>query len=450
MRAEAKSKALAQALFEPKTVALIGASGDAKKNTSRPQRFLRKHGYKGRIVPVNPGRDEIFGEKAYPDLMSVPEAIEHAFIMVPRDAVAAAIKQCVEKKVLTATIYSDGFAETGDEGRRMQEEVMAIARAGNVRVLGPNCIGILSIQPSFALSVNAVLEMDHIKPGPFAIVSQSGSMTGGLLSRGLGRGAGFSKLITVGNEADIGVGELTDMLVDDPHTGADYRRDDWHLWDDIDGDGCDARQQALKAASTIPANVAAGCKVVSGNWISAYDGFMTSNPSELDIDHVVPLENAHISGGWSWDATQRRQYANDQFDLWAVSASANRSKGASPPNQWRPVQQGTWCEYAQRWTAIKIRWDLSATSAERDALGQMLDTCPPGTMFSLSPTPTTIPVIPVTTAPSASASSQPGAASTTYFANCAAARAAGVAPLHTGQPGYRSGLDRDGDGIACE
>jgi acyl-CoA synthetase (NDP forming) len=218
--AQKTQAALAQALFEPKTVALIGASGDPKKNTSRPQRFLRKHGYTGRIVPVNPGRDEIFGEKAYPNLMAVPEVVEHAFIMVPKDAVAAAIEQCVEKKVLTATIYSDGFAETGEEGRRMQEEVMAIARAGGVRVLGPNCIGILSIRPSFALSVNAVLEMDHIKPGPFAIVSQSGSMTGGLLSRGLGRGAGFSKLISVGNEADIGVGELTDMLVDDPHTGA--------------------------------------------------------------------------------------------------------------------------------------------------------------------------------------------------------------------------------------
>ncbi|HEV7822091.1 MAG TPA: CoA-binding protein, partial [Burkholderiales bacterium] len=212
--------ALAQALFEPKTIALIGASGDPKKNTSRPQRFLRKHGYTGRIVPVNPGRDEIFGEKSYPNLMAVPDPVEHAFIMVPKEAVAAAIEQCVEKKVMTATIYSDGFAETGDEGRRMQEDVMQIARAGGVRVLGPNCIGILSIRPSLALSVNAVLEMDHIKPGPFAIVSQSGSMTGGLLSRGLGRGAGFSKLISVGNEADIGVGELTDMLVDDPHTGA--------------------------------------------------------------------------------------------------------------------------------------------------------------------------------------------------------------------------------------
>jgi acyl-CoA synthetase (NDP forming) len=87
-------------------------------------------------------------------------------------------------------------------------------------VLGPNCIGIVSIQPSLALSVNAVLEMDCIKPGPFALVSQSGSMIGGLLSRGLGRGAGFSKLISVGNEVDIGVGELTDMLVDDPYTGA--------------------------------------------------------------------------------------------------------------------------------------------------------------------------------------------------------------------------------------
>src|SRR3954469_23380829 len=211
---------LAQALFEPKTIALIGASGDPKKNTSRPQRFLRKHGYKGNIVPVNPGRAEILGEKAYPNVTAVPGEVDHAFIMVPRDAVAAAIEQCVAKKVRTATIYSDGFAETGEEGRRMQEEVLAIAKAGGVRVLGPNCIGILSIQPSLALSVNAVLEIDHIKPGPFAIVSQSGSMTGGLLSRGLGRGAGFSKLISVGNEADIAVGELTDMLVDDPYTGA--------------------------------------------------------------------------------------------------------------------------------------------------------------------------------------------------------------------------------------
>jgi acetate---CoA ligase (ADP-forming) len=211
---------LAQLMFAPKTIALIGASGDAKKNTSRPQRYLRQHGYTGKIIPINPGRNELFGEKSYPNLHAVPDAVEHAFIMVPTDKVFDAIEQCVAKKVPLATIYSDGFAEIGPEGRLKQEKILAIARAGGVRLLGPNCIGLYSNQPSCALSVNAVLEKLEIRPGPLAIVSQSGSMMGGLMSRGLGRGVGFSKLVSVGNEADMGVGEVTDCIVDDPQTGA--------------------------------------------------------------------------------------------------------------------------------------------------------------------------------------------------------------------------------------
>lgn len=218
-RQPATGKALFQALFEPRSIALVGASADATKNTSRPQRYLRKHGYTGRILPINPGRDTVFGDKAYPDLMSVPEAIDHAFIMVPAKAVGASIEQCVTKGVPVATIYSDGFAETGAEGRREQDRIIAMARAGGVRVIGPNCIGLMSTDPGCAISVNAVLEMAEIKVGPLAIVSQSGSMLGGLLSRGLGRGVGFSKLISVGNESDLSVGEFADLLVDDPHTG---------------------------------------------------------------------------------------------------------------------------------------------------------------------------------------------------------------------------------------
>jgi acyl-CoA synthetase (NDP forming) len=209
---------LAQVLFQPRSIALIGASGDARKNTSRPQRYLRKHGYTGRIIPINPGRDEIFGEKAYPDLQSVPEEIDQAFIMVPADLVEPALVQCVAKQVPVVTIYSDGFAETGEEGRRKQERLLEIARKGGVRLVGPNCIGHLTTEPSCALSVNAVLEMAEIRKGSVALVSQSGSMIGGLMSRGLGRGVGFSKLISVGNEADIGVGELTGLMVEDPHT----------------------------------------------------------------------------------------------------------------------------------------------------------------------------------------------------------------------------------------
>ena len=212
------SASLAQALFAPRSVALIGASGDASKNTSRPQRFLRKHGYTGRILPINRGRDEIFGEKAYADLRAVPEAVDHAFIMVPASHVPEAIAQCCEKKVPVATIFSDGFAETGAAGRAKQEELLQLARASGLRLLGPNCIGLLDMHSHLVLSVNAVLEHAQIKPGATAIVSQSGSMMGALMSRGLGRGTGFSKLVSVGNESDLAVGEITDMLVDDADT----------------------------------------------------------------------------------------------------------------------------------------------------------------------------------------------------------------------------------------
>ncbi|HEX2826283.1 MAG TPA: acetate--CoA ligase family protein [Burkholderiales bacterium] len=217
-RKPATGKDLFQALFEPRSVALVGASGDAKKNTSRPQRYLRKHGYTGKIIPVNPGRDEIGGEKAYPDVASIPGDVDHAFIMVPAKAVQAAIEQCAQKGVAVATIYSDGFAETGAEGRKAQERIIEIARAGGVRVIGPNCIGLVTTDPGCAITVNAVLDLPEIKKGPLAIVSQSGSMLGGLLSRGLGRGVGFSKLVSVGNESDLSVGEFADLLVDDPHT----------------------------------------------------------------------------------------------------------------------------------------------------------------------------------------------------------------------------------------
>ncbi|MBM3342070.1 MAG: CoA-binding protein [Betaproteobacteria bacterium] len=211
---------LRQQIFSPRSVALIGASSDATKNTSRPQRYMRRYGYAGKLFPINPGRDEIFGEKSFPDVTAVPDDIDHALIMVPAARVAKALEQCVAKKIPVVTIYTDGFAEVSAEGRAMQEELQRIAKAGGVRLVGPNCIGLFSSQTNLALSVNAVLENLDIKPGPIAVVSQSGSMTGGLLSRGLGRGVGFSKLVSVGNEADIALGEFTDMLVDDPHTKA--------------------------------------------------------------------------------------------------------------------------------------------------------------------------------------------------------------------------------------
>ena len=209
---------LFEAIFAPRTIALIGASSDTSKNTSRPQRMLREHGFTGAVLPINPRRDVVFGERAYASLLDAPGQIDHAFIMVPADAVPQAVDDCVEREVTVATIYTDGFAEVGAEGRLKQDALVTRARAGGLRLLGPNCSGIYSSSPSCALSVNAAIEKLAITAGSLAVISQSGSMTGGLVSRGLGRGVGFSRVVSIGNEADLGIGELVDLLVDDDQT----------------------------------------------------------------------------------------------------------------------------------------------------------------------------------------------------------------------------------------
>jgi acyl-CoA synthetase (NDP forming) len=209
---------LAQALFAPRAVALVGASGDSGKNTARPQRFLRKHGYAGRIVPINPGRSEVLGERAYPGLAQAPPGIDHVFVMAPGDAVERALEDCGARGIPVMSVFSDGFADAGAGGMARQMRLAARARALGVRLLGPNSMGVIDIPGRLALSVNAVLEMDTLPEGSTSVVSQSGTMLGTLLSRGAARGLGFAKLVSVGNEADLGVGELVELLVEDART----------------------------------------------------------------------------------------------------------------------------------------------------------------------------------------------------------------------------------------
>ena len=204
---------LAQALFAPRAVALIGASGDPKKNTARPQRYLRKHGYTGRIVPINATRDEVLGERAYRSVAEVPIEIDHAFIMV--EEVEEALEDCGRKRVPVVSIYSNGFADAGADGAKRQEKLVARARELGIRLLGPNSMGVVDLPGRVALTVNAVLEMDAPPSGGTSLISQSGTMLGTLLSRGAARGLGYAKLISIGNEADLGVGELVELLVDD-------------------------------------------------------------------------------------------------------------------------------------------------------------------------------------------------------------------------------------------
>jgi len=207
---------LAQALFAPRAVALVGASGDAAKNTARPQRYLKQHGYSGKVFPVNPTRENVLGEKAYPRVADVPVPVDHAYILTGE--VEQALEDCGRRGVPLASIFSGGFADAGTRGLERESRLVARARELGIRLLGPNSMGVIDVPGRLALSVNAVLEMPALPAGSTSIVSQSGTMLGTLLSRGAARGLGFAKLVSVGNEADVGVGELVELLAADPVT----------------------------------------------------------------------------------------------------------------------------------------------------------------------------------------------------------------------------------------
>jgi len=213
-------KTLFEALFAPRRIALVGASADVTKTTARPQRFLRKHGFAGDILPINPSRREILGETAYASLDAVPGDIDHAYILLNGRGAVDALAACGRRGVTVASILAGGFADAGAAGASMQDDLVRIVRDTGVRLVGPNSIGTVSTDPPVALTANAAFAVEQLRKGRWAVVSQSGSLIGALLSRADARGIGFSRLISVGNEVDLAVGEIADLLVDDPASDA--------------------------------------------------------------------------------------------------------------------------------------------------------------------------------------------------------------------------------------
>ena len=160
----------------------------------------------------------------------------------------------------------------------------------------------------------------------------------------------------------------------------EYNRKDWRHWTDEDGDCQDARQEVLivESQSTVAYESCDECRVESGDWFGVYTGESFTDPGNLDVDHMVPLANAHRSGGWAWSKERKAEYANDLSypnHLIAVQASANRQKGSKGPEDWKPARRGYWCQYATDWVTIKQNWGLAATQREVDALREMFEGC---------------------------------------------------------------------------
>ena len=237
-----------------------------------------------------------------------------------------------------------------------------------------------------------------------------------------------------------------------------YERALFKLWIDADSDGCNTREEVLIEEAIIKPKIGKSCTLTGGTWLSPYDGVKTTKASALDIDHLVPLSEAWRSGAWAWSTEQRQSFANDLEDtraLIAVSLGQNRSKGDKDPAQWLPPK-GV-CTYIADWIAIKARYQLSVDPVEATFLRTKVKSCKSSAVAVVftkkvtkkaTPTPTTTTISTPTPTPT------PTGLALFKFANCTAAKAAGVTPIRKAtNPGLyelNASLDRDKDGVACD
>ena len=202
--------------FEPKAVAVIGASTDPEKLGYAVLENLVKGGYakKGKVYPINPKADEILGHKAYPSVLDVPESIDLAVIVIPYSYVPHVLEECGEKNIPAAIVISAGFREAGKEGLERELELIEISKRYGIRLIGPNCLGVIDTYTP----INASFAAGTPPHGPMAFMSQSGALGTAVLDIALAGKIGLSKFISLGNKADVSEVDLLEALQDDSGT----------------------------------------------------------------------------------------------------------------------------------------------------------------------------------------------------------------------------------------
>lgn len=200
-------------IFKPRSIAVIGASNTTSKWGYRKLSQPINSGFTGPVYPVNPSETEILGLKAYPTVLDIPGKVDLAVITIPAREIPKVMRQCVEKGVKGAIIISGGFAETSNEGKILQEEVVGIARAAGIRFIGPNVIGVWSGTSDLSLSTHQALTA-----GKISFISQSGTFGAHLASRAVEKGYGLATFISMGNQADLTVTDYMEYLGEDDET----------------------------------------------------------------------------------------------------------------------------------------------------------------------------------------------------------------------------------------
>jgi len=205
---------LLEKLFDPGSVAVVGASRDRRKVGHSILRNMTGSGYRGKVYAVNPSASRILGVRCYPDVSSIPGNVDLVVVAVPARLVPKVMEDCARKGVRAAVIISAGFRETGEKGRELEKEVVDTATAHGIRVLGPNCLGLINT----ANGLNASFAHASPSGGGIAFFSQSGALCTAILDWSLTSGVGFSKFISLGNKSDVSELDMLRYLADDPAT----------------------------------------------------------------------------------------------------------------------------------------------------------------------------------------------------------------------------------------
>jgi acetate---CoA ligase (ADP-forming) len=211
--------ALRQKLLAPRSIALIGASDDPAKNAARPLAFLRRGGYAGTVYPINPRRKTVLGERAWPSLEALPEVPDHAYVLLPTDAVVDAVAHCGKLGVPLVTVLADGFATADGIGAARSAQLKRVSEETGVRVIGPSSLGVIDLRTRLLLTANAAFGEADWPVGRVFAASHSGSIIGALAARGKARGIGFAALVSAGLEVDLGIGEICAATLDDDIDG---------------------------------------------------------------------------------------------------------------------------------------------------------------------------------------------------------------------------------------
>lgn len=204
--------------LNPRSVAVIGASEDQGKFGGRVYRMLLHHRFPGTIYPINPNRQELFGRRTYPDVASTPTPADMMVLAIPQPKVKQAIAEAARAGVRGAVIITARFADAGPEGAQVERQLVEIARAHGMRLLGPNCLGVISPANNVVLCSSPALEVDRLIESPIGLVSQSGALMATLFDASYDLGIGFSHCVSVGNQADLELSDFLEFLVEDART----------------------------------------------------------------------------------------------------------------------------------------------------------------------------------------------------------------------------------------